>query len=324
MKFLGFLFLICLLAVGAVAWVVYVPFGPGHEVFVDIPVGTGSRGMAKMLQSAGVIRTRYAFEVVRELKGGTLKAGEYRFEHATTVMDVYERIMRGDVYTVPVTIPEGYNLWDIANAVQTAKLGTKEDFLRAAESETRLIKQWSPNATSLEGYLFPDTYLFNHHTTPEMMLQAMVKRFGKALQTLDVAPETHVARLVTMASLVEKEVRVDGERPMVAGVFENRLREGMPLATDPTVIYAALKDGTWRGTIYQSDLHSSSPYNTYVHTGLPPGPICSPGMAALRAAMHPLATKNLYFVADAAGHTNFSETLKEHAEQVQQYRNAVR
>jgi UPF0755 protein len=126
-----------------------------------------------------------------------------------------------------------------------------------------------------------------------------------------------------MASLIEKEVSQDSERPLVAGVFENRLAKGMPLATDPTVIYAALLDGRWRGTIYASDLQNPSPYNTYRHPGLPPGPICSPGLAALRAAIHPARTDYLYFVADANGHSRFSAGLKEHAEQVQAYRHAA-
>ena len=142
--------------------------------------------------------------------------------------------------------------------------------------------------------------------------------FAKAAAQLGMQGD--VARTVTLASLVEKEVRFDDERRMAAGVFENRLRLGMPLQTDPTVIYAALLAGRWRGTIYRSDLDFDSPYNTYRHTGLPPGPICSPGAAALRAAMHPARTANLYFVADRPGHTQFSEGLQQHAAQVQQYR----
>ncbi|ADV84756.1 endolytic transglycosylase MltG [Terriglobus saanensis] len=322
MKFLGFLLLLVVIGAGVAGFLVLAPYGPSTETFVDIAVGTSTRGMGQKLAAAGVIRSEYAFDLVRVVKRGRLKAGEYRFDHPATAVEVYERIARGDVYTRAVTVPEGYNLWDIAAAVETAGLGKQADFLKAAKANTKLIAQWSPAATSMEGYLFPDTYRFSRHTTDEQMLAAMVRRFGRAMAELGVTG--NVSRMVTMASLVEKEVHIDSERPMVAGVFENRLRVGMPLATDPAVAYAAMLDGRWRGTIYASDLANLNPYNTYRHAGLPPGPICSPGMAALRAALHPMQTDNLYFVADAAGHTRFSATLQEHAAQVQAYRKATR
>jgi UPF0755 protein len=154
------------------------------------------------------------------------------------------------------------------------------------------------------------------------MVAAMVKRFRMAAAQLGLPRTPELARTVTLASLIEKEVSVDAERGLVGGVFENRLRVGMPLATDPSVIYAALLEGRWRGTIYQSDLQSPSLYNTYRHAGLPPGPIANPGVAALEAAMHPATTKYLYFVADAQGHSQFSVDLKSHAAQVQAYRRA--
>lgn len=325
MKFLGFIFLLLVIAAAAVGFYVYVPYGPSAETFVDIPSGTSSRTMAAQLEGAGIVRSRYAFELLRAVKGTRLKAGEYRFDHPATAIEVYDRIAKGDVYTRAVIVPEGYNLFDIAAAVEAAGLVSRDTFLQAAHGETALIQEWNPAAASLEGYLFPDTYRFSRHTTPQQMLAAMVKRFGKAMNQLGIqAGDPNVPRLVTMASLVEKEVSQDSERPMVAGVFENRLRVGMPLATDPTVIYAAMLEKRWRGTIYASDLTYDSPYNTYKHAGLPPGPICSPGMAALRAALHPQPTDAMYFVADAAGHTRFSATLKEHAEQVKAYRKAMK
>jgi UPF0755 protein len=178
---------------------------------------------------------------------------------------------------------------------------------------------------SLEGYLFPDTYRFPRHVTPNDILAAMVHRFRQvaAQQNLngdgtEILPDT-----VILASLVEKEVSQDTERPLVAGVFENRLAHNMPLDTDPSVVYAALLENRNRGTIYASDLQSSSPYNTYRHTGLPPGPICNPGIAALKAALAPASTDYLYFVADAQGHSRFSATLKDHTQQVETYRRAI-
>jgi UPF0755 protein len=261
-----------------------------------------------------------------------LKAGEYRFEGPLKLGDVYRKIARGEVYTKTVVVPEGFNIFDIAAAVQSAGLGSAADMLAAERRDVALIRDLSPGAVSLEGYLFPSTYQFSRHATADQMVAAMVKRFRVAAAQLGLIPKDgfngdrvvyEVPRTVTLASLIEKEVSVDAERGLVGGVFENRLRQGMPLATDPSVIYAAMLDGRWRGTIYQSDLQSASPYNTYRHAGLPPGPIANPGMAALKAAMHPAATNYLYFVADAQGHSRFSIDLKSHAAQVQAYRKAA-
>ncbi len=233
-----------------------------------------------------------------------------------------QRIVRGDVYTRALTIPEGYNIFDIAHAVEVAGFGPANTFLAAERSQTALIADLAPNAPSLEGYLFPDTYRFSRRATPAQMLGAMVRRFRQVAAQLGLDPAT-TAQTVTLASLVEKEVSVDAERPLVAGVFANRLAQDIPLATDPSVIYAALLAGRYRGTIYASDLQFESPWNTYRYAGLPPGPICNPGIAALKAAIAPAHTDFLYFVADAEGHSQFSATLKEHAQQVENYRRAL-
>jgi UPF0755 protein len=325
LKFFAMLLLVLLVGAGVAYYVVYTPYGPTTETFVDIPAGTGGSRIAVLMEKAGVIRSRYGFDVVRLKQGGTLKAGEYRFDHPATVGEVYARLLRGDVSTLTVSVPEGFNLFDIAQAVETAGLGSRDAFLSAARQHTELIAEWQQEGgskpASLEGYLYPDTYHFSRHATPLQMLTAMVKRFRQETVVLGLAED--VPRTVIMASLIEKEVAQASERPLVASVFVNRLAKGMPLATDPTVIYAAMLDGRWRGTIYASDLQSQSPYNTYRHTGLPPGPICSPGAAALRAAMHPAQSDYLYFVSDAAGHSRFSADLKEHAKKVQEYRKAT-
>ncbi|SNT32266.1 UPF0755 protein [Granulicella rosea] len=323
MKFFKFLLLLIVLGGCAAAYFFYVPYGPSTETFVDIPAGTGTAGIAARLANAGVISNKYVFEAVRATQGGVLKAGEYRFDHPATVAEVYARIAKGDVYTREVSVPEGFNLFDIAAAVEAAGLGTKDAFLTAAHNDTRLIADLSPGAASLEGYLFPDTYRFSRHTTPDQMVAAMVKRFRAVVLPLGLTSTQDVSRTVIMASLVEKEVSVASERPLVAGVFENRLAQHIPLATDPTVIYAAMLAGRWRGTIYRSDLDYDSPYNTYKHAGLPPGPICNAGVAAFRAAISPAKTDYLYFVADAAGHSRFSTNLKDHSAAVQEYRKAT-
>ncbi len=333
MKFFASLLLIALAGAALAAYAILVPIGPPASVdtpdatatYVDIAPGTGTPAIAAQLENAGVIRSRYAFDLLRAVKGGKLIAGEYRFNHPAPATEVYARIVRGDVFTISLTIPEGYDIFDIAQAVESAGLGSRDDFLAAERSQTALISDLSPNAPSLEGYLFPDTYRFTHHSRPADMLAAMVKRFRQIAAQLALTgdPTRNVPDTVTMASLVEKEVSQNAERPVVAGVFINRLAQNIPLATDPTVIYAALLEDRYHGTIYASDLQSASPYNTYRHTGLPPGPICNPGVAALKAALAPAHTDYLYFVADAQGHSRFSATLKEHARQVQDYRRAI-
>ncbi|MDE1178736.1 MAG: endolytic transglycosylase MltG [Edaphobacter sp.] len=324
MKFLLTLLLLALIAAGCAYWLVTAPFGPSKETFVQIAPHTGTETLAITLESSGVIRSRYGFELLRLFKKGTLKAGEYRFDQPVPMTEVYRKIARGDVYTVAITIPEGYNIFDIAQVIESEGLGKRDDFLAAARSHTELIAEWTDPANppaSLEGFLFPDTYHFARHIPPTTILTAMVRRFRQASQQLNLAgPEAN--RTVILASLIEKEVAVPGERPLVAGVFENRLAKNIPLATDPTVIYAALLDKRWRGTIYASDLRNPSPYNTYVHAGLPPGPICNAGIASFRAALNPAKTDYLYFVSDAAGHSRFAASLKEHNANVNTYRKA--
>jgi UPF0755 protein len=323
LKFLGTLLLLLLIVAAVAAGVIYLPYGPTTETFVDIAPGTSTESIAAQLERSGVIRSRYGFYLLRLTKGGRLQAGEYRFDRKLPMTDVYHHILHGDIYTRALTIPEGFNIFDIAQAVEAAGFGSRDTFLAAERQHTELISAWTsdgPPPASLEGYLFPDTYQFSRHATPLQILSAMVRRFHQESAQLGLIHD--IPQTVIMASLIEKEVRQDAERPLVAGVFVNRLAKGIPLATDPTVIYAALLDNRWRGTIYASDLQSTSPYNTYKHAGLPPGPIANPGVAALRAAMRPARTDYLYFVSDAAGHTRFSATLQEHAQQVQSYRQA--
>jgi UPF0755 protein len=324
-RFIFLLFLLIVITAGVTAWTLLVPAGPRTEVFVDILPGTPTSRIAKELKDAGIIRSRYVFLALREWKGGTLKAGEYRFDHPVPMREVLDRIHRGDVYTIALTIPEGSNVFDIAAKVEADGLGSKAEFLTAAKQDAALVRELDPNATSVEGYLFPDTYRFARRTDPQEMMAVMVKRFRQAAQGIGLMSDYH--QTVTLASLVEKETPIDSERPLVASVFDNRLEKNMPLMTDPSVIYAALLEGRYRGTIYESDLQANSPYNTYVHAGLPPGPICNPGLKSLQAALHPAQTNYLYFVAagaDPSGQSRFSATLEEHARDVQAYRRAVR
>jgi UPF0755 protein len=314
-----------LLAAAGAAWLVLTPFGPQDETFVEIAPGSSATQIAAQLETAGVIRTQYAFDLLRWVKRGKLKAGEYRFEGDATAVEVYARIARGDVYTKAVTIPEGASIFEIAARLEQAGFGDRQSFLDAAVKQVGLVSDLDPKAKSLEGYLFPDTYLFPRKATEAQICAAMVKRFRAKIEQLGL--EGNVHPVVTMASLIERETAVDAERPLVASVFENRLAKNMPLMTDPSVIYGLELEGKWRGAIYQSDLKRDTPYNTYLHAGLPPGPVANPGIKSLRAALDPARTDYLYFVAagaDAQGGSHFAATLDEHNRNVADYRRAVK
>jgi UPF0755 protein len=304
---------------------VFAPFGPAGATFVDLAPGSSTIKIGRQLETAGVVRSRYAFDLVRWWKRGTLKAGEYRFDHPASVAEVYDRIRRGDVFTVSVTIPEGANLFEVAARLEQAGFGPQQDFMGGEARQVHLIADLDPDATSLEGYLFPDTYHFPRKFGPQQICAAMVRRFRAVAGQIGLKGNVH--RVVTMASLVERETAVDAERPQVASVFENRLAKKMPLMTDPSVIYGLELDGRWRGAIHQSDLKLDTPYNTYLHTGLPPSPVANPGMKSLMAAMAPAHTDYLYFVAAGAnpqGRSLFSSTIEEHARNVAGYRHAVK
>jgi peptidoglycan lytic transglycosylase G len=324
----GFFLIILVLlfcAAAAAAWVLLTPYGPQRETLVEISPGSSTLRIGRELARAGIIRSQFAFDVARFWKHGTLKAGTYRFDHPAPAIEVYDRIRRGDVYTILVTVPEGSTVFDIADRLQQEGFGARQAFLDVAVQEVSLIADLDPVAKSLEGYLFPDTYRFAPKTALPEIAATMVKRFRIEAALLGLSVNVH--RTVTLASLVEKETAVEGERPMVASVFENRLQKNMPLMTDPAVIYGLELQNQWRGTLYESDLKRDTPYNTYVRPGLPPGPVANPGVKALRAAMAPAQTDYLYFVAagnNPQGKSLFATTIEEHNRNVAGYRHAVK
>ena len=321
------LFLVVVLAVGGwLAWQVYVPMSPPANTSLLLHSGYSTRRIAAELKAAGVIRSELVFRVWHELHPKpSLKAGEYRFERAATLPQVYERIARGDIYFHVVTIPEGYTMFDIAKVMEEAGLGSAADFLHVAETETQLISDLAPEATSLEGYLFPNTYQFTRTQSLEEMAAAMVHQFRVVAQQigLGVGPNSDVPSVVTMASIVEKETAAPEERARVASVYYNRLAQKMALDADPSVIYAELLAGTYQGSLHHDDLAVDSPYNTYRFPGLPPGPIGNPGRSALQAALHPDSTDFLYFVSDDNGHHRFARSLEEHNRNVAAYRRSI-
>jgi len=304
------------------AWAILLPTQPSKTKYVLLKPGWSTRRIATELQANGVIRSWRAFLLYHyALKPGTLKAGEYKFEGAENNLLVHSRLVHGDIYVRTVVIPEGFNVFDIATAVEAAGLGSKKEFLDQTEKQVSLIGELDPQAKSLEGYLFPDTYGFTRTQSMADIVAAMVHRFKQEAKEIGLGGDVH--RTVTLASIVEKETAAPDERPLVAGVYLNRLTKGMALDADPSVIYASLLAGRYQGTIYQSDLHLDSAYNTYKNPGLPPGPIANPGKASLQAAMNPTKTDFLYFVSDNNGHHRFAKTLDEHSRNVALYRRAV-
>src|SRR6202167_3661626 len=273
---------------GWFAWAVLSPVEPSGQTFVMLRPGYSTRRIAAELKSSGLIRSEQAFILWHYLhRGRSLKAGEYRFDKSRNMIDVHNRLARGDVYFRTVVVPEGFTMFDIARAIETAGLGPAEDFLKVAQSDTALVADLDPNAQSLEGYLFPDTYQFSRMMNMQEMAAAMVKQFRQVanqiglIQAQESTPSEELHRTVTMASIIEKETAVAEERPLVASVYYNRLEKRIALDADPS-------------------------------------------KSALEAAMHPAQSDYYYFVADAAGHHRFARTMEEHDRNVASYRRAMR
>jgi UPF0755 protein len=296
----------------------------GTERFVEIAPGTGSRAIGRALVDAGVVRDEWTFRLAVLLTGTQreLKAGEYRFTTPASAKDVARKLARGDIFLRPITFPEGLSLKEMASIYQSRGVGTSEAFLKAAR-DTSLIKALDPAAKDLEGYLFPDTYnvprKMNADALIRQMVQAFIRVYGETVQKDVEASGKSLREVVTLASIVEKEASQRDERPMVAAVYQNRLRIGMGLQCDPTVIYALEKAGRYNGDLTKADLKFDSPYNTYKHAGLPPGPIASPGRASLEAAAHPASVDYLYFVSRNDGTHVFATTLAEHNKNVKMW-----
>ena len=314
--------LLAVLVFGAwLAWGLLLPITPSGQKFVLLRPGYSTRRIARELRSAGVIRSSRAFVLWHAFhRHPSLKAGEYLFEHEANAVNVHSRLSRGDVYVHTVVIPEGFNMFDIAAAIQDAGLGDAQQFLRAAQDKS-LISDLAPEAPSLEGFLFPSTYEFTRTQSMHEMVGEMVKQFRVVASQIGLTSD--VEKTVTLASIIEKETGTPEERPRVASVYINRLNTRIPLQADPSVIYAELLRGTYGGALHHNDMQFDSAYNTYRHAGLPPGPIANPGRSALEAAMHPAQTSYYYFVSDGNGRHRFSATLEEHNRNVAALRRAV-
>jgi UPF0755 protein len=331
------LLLVFLLVLGAFAvWVRKTATTPvehdSADRIVTIDQRTGTQGIVDRLAEAGIVRHPLALRIYLRVtgRGGNLKAGDYKFASPISPLQAIEKIRRGDVFLERVTIPEGYNRFDIAETL-VAKTGkaTANEFLRLVGDQTPILRI-APTARNLEGYLFPDTYNYNTRTTPEELIRLMINRFEEvftpewSMRASQLGLTVH--QVVTLASIIEKEAKVPDERPHMASVFFNRLKRGMPLASDPTFIYAAILAGDYDGNPNQLRFRSRpSPYNTYLFSGLPPGPIASPGRASLEAVLYPDNTDDLYFVVNGTeGRHKFSRTSSEHEVAVEEYRRQQR
>ena len=295
---------------------------------VTVEQGAGTQAVIAKLTQAGIVRQPRLLTLYLRVLGrtGNLKPGTYKFDSPITPLQAIEKIERGEVAFERVTIPEGFDRFDISKllAKKTGK-ASEEEFLLLMNN-TRLIANIAPEARNLEGYLFPDTYNYTEKTTPEELIQMMVNRFKEVYTPESIARASQLGfsthKLITIASIIEKEAKVEEDRPKIASVIYNRLKHGMPLACDPTFIYAAKLEGDYDGNPNQPrHRQRQSPYNTYLFAGIPPGPIASPGKSSLQAALYPADTKYLYFVVNGTeGHHKFSETPSEHAAAVAEYR----
>jgi UPF0755 protein len=329
-------FILVLLAVlalgGWLAWALLPPVTPAGRTFVLLHPGYSTRRIASELKAAGVIRSADAFVLWHYLRHKrSLKAGEYLFEKSASAIDVHRRLAHGDVYFHTVVIPEGYNMFDIAQAIQNAGLVSSEEFFKVAVSDTALISDLAPGAKSLEGYLFPNTYEFTRMQTMQDMAAAMVKQYRLVAREIGLVADAQstdpqkrdVQQTVILASIIEKETAAPEERPLVASVYQNRMAQHEALQADPSVIYAELLQGSYGGALHHADMQFKSAYNTYTHPGLPPGPIGNPGKISLEAAMHPADTDYLYFVSNGNGHHRFAHSLEEHNRNVAAYRKVM-
>jgi UPF0755 protein len=329
-QLVGALAILLILGILASSVWIYVTVGrpykgyAGAEQFVEIPQGSGPAAMGRALAEAGVVSSAASFRtaVWLERAGRRLQAGEYRFDAPISPREVVRKIARGDVYLRPITFREGLNIRQMAAVFEEREFGPAKAFIKAT-SNADIIKGLDPAARDLEGYLFPDTYTLPRRTSAEQLVSRMVTRFEQSL-TPEIRAQAAqrgltIRELVTLASIVEKETGKAEERPLVAAVYSNRLKIGMGLQCDPTVIYALERAGKYVGNLTREGLKFDSPYNTYRYAGLPPGPIAAPGKASLEAAANPAEVPYLYFVSRNDGSHAFAATLDEHNRNVQQW-----
>jgi UPF0755 protein len=321
--------ILCVIVLGAGAFLLWIhselntPYygAPSSEVFVDIPHGASAGEITALLTNAGVLKYRLPFNAYIRYtrKGRRIQAGEYRFAKAATPGQIVERLIQGDVYFCSITIPEGLTAHEIVDLLAKNGMGNPNELERAL-SKTEWIRDFDPKARNLEGYLFPETYHFKRKVDPETVIETMVNQFrtkiGAILSSYPLHSGWDVSKTVILASMIEKEVKRPEEGPLVASVLINRLDKRMPLACDATIIYAMKLAGIYAGKLGRADLAMESPYNSYHHIDLPPGPISNPGANAIRAALNPARTDYFYYVSRNDGTHQFSKDYGSHVRAV--------
>jgi len=308
-------------------WIYFAPVaGEAEMKIIRIDPGMNSIGIAKRLKTERLIRNQSAFlTLVRMTRTEhQLQAGKYELSPQFNSFLILQKLIRGEVLTKELVIPEGFTISQIAQLWEEEGLGKATDFQRAAKDRV-IMNKYGIRAKSLEGYLFPATYEVKDGISAIAFVERMVRefnrRFSSGLRNDAKRLKLSVHKSLTLASIIEKEARVEEERKVISGVFHNRLRRGWKLEADPTVLYAL---GNPERKLTKLDLKLKSPYNTYVKKGLPPGPICNPGLASLTAAVRPEETSYMYFVAVGDGKHTFSKTLKEHLRKKRERRKAMR
>jgi UPF0755 protein len=285
------------------------------EIEVSIPSGLSATATSRVLEEKGVVRSGFLFRLAAKASGAErqLKPGDYRFKRGAGIFEVLAALRAGTTNDVRVVIPEGFSARQIAERLEA------QGFCRAVEFQALVAER------RLEGFLFPTTYNFDRHWGAAQIAQRMRDEFARRVEPLVASaaakPDLSLHQIVTLASIVEREAAVQSEKPLIAAVYLNRLRRRMMLEADPTVQFAL---GYWKKGLTLTDLRFSSPYNTYTHFGLPPGPICSPGTASVEAVLKPASTRAVFFVADAKGGHVFNETLEEHLKAKQRFKAELR
>jgi len=323
------LLVLALAGAGAAAWLgwrqIHRPYrGFIAPVDVEIAPGTGAGEILLQLEDAGVLADHRLARIHLALEGNPpLQAGTYRFAEALTVPQAVRKLVTGDVLQTEATVREGLSLEETATVLATQGLGERDVLMRLMHDPSP-IRDLDGEAETLEGYLFPESYRFPVGVDERTVVLKMVETFrarweARVLPLLGPGAERSLRDVVILASIVEKEARLPEERPLISAVYDNRLRQGIALYADPTVIFALKRRGDWDGNIRKPDLGLEDPYNTYVNPGLPPGPICSPGLSSLEAAAAPAEVPYLYFVSRNDGSHVFSSTYREHRRNVQEW-----
>jgi len=303
-------------------FLIYAFFPVRTHKTVEITYGKSSVDIAMILYREGLLKSPLSFIIIHTFLRDKLEAGEYEFSGLVFPWDVYLKISRGQRKLYKITIPEGYDIYDIASLLEKYSICKAEDFIELANSPDT-AKKYGLKTYTMEGFLFPDTYYFSKNTHPMRIIDTMFRNFLKRTESLRSQLEEKELTLeewVIIASMIEKETGVDEERPLVSSVIYNRIKKGMALQIDPTVIYALKRRAEWNGKLTRKHLQLEDPYNTYYYKGLPPSPICNPGIKSLEAALNPAKTNYLYFVSMGNGRHVFSSSYEEHLKNIAMYR----